>query len=135
MHAGAGGDLRRRGRRPMTKRILTVALFLALLVPASAFASFVCDATYFPGSLPRVRTTLTSGASCTGTFTTLWFCDPTSASTACASSSSFRYTTAELINLHNQAARAADTQQSIVPGTTTCVGGASGCGAYLIFQP
>jgi hypothetical protein len=117
----------------MMKRALLAALLFAVLAPASAFASYVCDATYFPGT-SRVRATLTSGASCTGTTTTLWFCESTSTSTSCASSSAARYQVPELVNLHAQLARAADSQQFVTPGTTTCVGGASGCGYYIIFK-
>jgi hypothetical protein len=118
----------------MKRLILTAGLMFALLAPASAFASYVCDATYFPG-VSRVRATLTSEPNCIGTTTTLWFCEATSTSSSCASSSAARYQVPELINLHSQLARAADTQQSVTQGTTTCFGGTTtGCGYYIIFR-
>ena len=117
----------------MKRLIVSAALFLAVLAPASSFASYVCDATYYPG-LARVRAFLTSGTNCSGTTQTLWFCEPTSTSTSCANGSAFRYQVPELVNLHSQLARAADSQQSVFSGTTTCVGGASGCGYYINFR-
>lgn len=117
----------------MKRRVLTAALFVALLAPASAFASYVCDATYYPNT-PRVRLILTSGTNCTGATQTVWFCDPTSSATSCASGSFARYEMPELVGLHGQLARAADTQQAVFLGTTTCVGGGSGCAYYVNFR-
>lgn len=117
----------------MKKLIVSAALFLAVLAPASSFAAYVCDATYYPG-LSRVRAMLTTGTNCTGTTTTLWFCEPTSTSTSCANGSSFRYQVPELVNLHDQLSRAADSQQIVFAGTTNCVGGGTGCGYYVNFR-
>jgi len=119
----------------MAKRILIVALFLGVLAPASAFASFVCGMTYFPGSQPRVRLSITSGTDCTGSVANLWFCDPSSTATFCASTPEFRYTVPELLALSNVAARAAESQQAVFTVTTSCVGGTTGCGAYVVFNP
>lgn len=117
----------------MTKWIASIALLIALLAPTSAFASFVCETAYFPGSNARLRTTITSGASCTGATQTLWFCEPTNTSSSCAIAFA-RYSVPELLGLYDQLGRAADSQQSVVPGLTTCTGtGSVTCGYYVSF--
>jgi hypothetical protein len=116
----------------MKRLILTAGLMFALLAPASAFASYVCETGYFP-SPGRVRTTLTTDPNCVGTTTTLWFCEATNTSSLCASG--LRYQVSELTNLHSQLARAADSQQVVFHGTTTCSNGAAGCGYYILFRP
>jgi hypothetical protein len=106
----------------MLKRLLLPsALLLAMLAPASAFASFVCRAEYFPG-IPRIKLITTESTNCVGTTKTWWVCDPTSTSTACGS---LRYTPAELLNLQSSLASAGKTQQSVLVSTIAC--GTSTC--------
>jgi hypothetical protein len=114
------------------KVLLSFALLLALMAPTRAFAAFVCQTDYFPGSNARIKLTLTPNASCSGTTTTYWICEPTSASTSCGI---FRYSVPELLNLQSSLVHAADTQQSVAPATTNCTGGGTGCLYYVSFRP
>lgn len=118
----------------MTKWIASAALALAVLIPTSAFASFVCETTYFPGSNARIRLTLTSSADCAGTSTTYWICEPTNTLTSCAIGIG-RYTVPELLQFQSQPVSAADSQQSVSAGTTNCTGGGTGCLYYVSFRP
>ena len=115
----------------MLQRLARTVLVLAVLVaPALAAADYVCSAAYFPGTA-RARLITSSGPSCTGTTTTYWICDAAGSSTSCGY---FSYTAEELQNLHASLARAADTQQSVTVGLTTCrSGGAGWCFYYASF--
>jgi len=124
----------------MKQVIFAATLSLATLIPISAYAFFVCDTVYFPDSGPgvpsRVRLTLSSGPSCSGTQLTVWFCEKAgTTSTFCASSSGFRYERSELLGLNALLAAAAHNQQDVTLHTTNCNGGATGCGAAVAFRP
>ena len=114
----------------MIKKLLLSSVLLGtLLVPSIASASYVCEATYFVG---RLRTILSSTASCGGTLTTYWLCDPSSTASACSIA---RYSTAELIGVFNALSRAADSQQSVSAGVTNCSNGSgTTCLYYVNFR-
>jgi hypothetical protein len=108
----------------LKKLLLSAGLLLALIVPTRAFASYVCQTQYYPGANARIKLTITPSASCSGSTTTYWICEPTSTSSSCGV---FRYTVDELLSLESSLTHAADTQQAIAVSTTTCSGGGSGC--------
>ena len=121
------------------KRVLLAALVAVALAPASAMAEYVCRANYFghvPSTTPgRMKVRLSTGASCTGTIRTLWFCDnrfPGGAASVCAVDG-LRYDREELLAIFQQVVRAADSQQVLFASTTTCADGTAGCGYAVDF--
>jgi hypothetical protein len=115
----------------LKKLLMPAALFLALAAPTSAFASYVCQTEYFPGSNARIKLVTTDTASCGGTTKTYWICEPTSTSTSCGV---LRYSVTELLNLQSSLVSAADSQQYIAPSTTSCTGGGTGCLYSVAFK-
>ena len=114
------------------KLLLPSALLLALVVPGTAFGSFVCQTEYFPGSIARIKLVVTPNASCSGATSTYWICEPTNSSTSCGI---LRYSVDELLSLQRSLASAADSQQSIAISTTNCTGGGTGCLYSVGFRP
>jgi hypothetical protein len=116
----------------MLKHLLKpAALLLALAAPSSAFASYVCQTEYFPGSIARIKLVTTASANCGGATTTYWLCEPTNTSTTCGV---LRYTVPELLNLQSSLVSAAKTQQVIFPSVTTCTGGTGNCLYTVAFK-
>ena len=124
----------------MSKRALSTVLSLALLAPAAASADYVCSVRYFssggaPSVPARMRVVYGTSATCSGALTTLWYChkDADVTTTYCASLFGGRYERDELLALYESLTRAADSGQSVWPSTTTCNGGAPGCGYAPFF--
>lgn len=99
------------------KRLIAVLVFVASLAPLSAWADYVCGVAYFPGSLARTRLTTSTAANCGGTIKTYWICESTSTSSSCSVVS---YTVEEQLALYRSLVSAADTQQGMSVGLTTC---------------
>lgn len=121
--------------KPSAFKLLSVLAVVA--VPAVASADYVCSVSAFPGSayIPyRLRVTFSTGSNCSGTTSTLWFCEQGIGPTVnfCAVDS-LRFQRPELTGLFGQLARAADSQQQVFRATTTCGDGSSGCGHSVDF--
>lgn len=120
------------------KSLKLLSVLAAVAVPTVASADYVCGVAQFPGnpSVPyRLRVTLSTGASCTGTVSTLWYCEKGVGTTSpsCAIDS-LRFDKPELAALFGQLARAADSQQLVTPSTTSCGDGTVGCGYSVDFR-
>jgi hypothetical protein len=115
----------------LKKLLMPAALLLGLTVPASAFAAYVCQTEYFPGSIARIKLVTTGTANCGGATTTYWICEPTNTSTTCGT---LRYTVPELLSLQSSLVSAAKTQQVIFPSLTTCTGGTGNCLYSVAFK-
>lgn len=121
--------------KPSSLKLLSVLAVVA--APTAAFADYVCGVSAFPGSttLPyRIRVTLSTGTSCTGTVSTLWFCEKGVGTSPSCAVDSLRFEKPELNALYGQLGRAADSQQLVYPSTTTCSDGSSGCGYSVDFK-
>ena len=121
--------------------VLSVLVATAVVaVPMAARADFVCRVIEFPNvpntAPARVRVLFTSAANGAGSSRTLWFCDTraNAGNTFCATAA-FQYEMPDLVGLYQSLARAADSQQTASPTTTTCIGGAQGCGGAVEFGP
>ena len=79
--------------------------------------------------------TYSTGASCTGTTTMMWYCEKGVGTTSpsCAIDS-LRFDKPELAALFGQLARAADSQQSVIYSTTSCGDGTVGCAYSVDFR-
>lgn len=125
----------------MKSSVLKLLSALAVLaVPTLASADYVCSVAQFPGNPTlayRVRVVFSSSASCTGTTTTLWFCEKgvNSAQSSCVSDT-LRFEKPELIEMYGQLVRAADSQQQVTRATSTCGDGSGSvtCGYYVDFS-
>ncbi|HZI15391.1 MAG TPA: hypothetical protein VE153_33775 [Myxococcus sp.] len=120
------------------KSLKLLSVLAAVAVPTVASADYVCGVAQFPGnpSLPyRLRVTYSTGASCTGTTTMMWYCEKGVGTTSpsCAIDS-LRFDKPELAALFGQLARAADSQQSVIYSTTSCGDGTVGCAYSVDFR-
>ena len=119
--------------------LVAVGAFLAVGT-ASRYASaeYVCSVSYRPasntstGSDGYVYYSTYSGPDCTGTFTSsLYLCSGGSTSSACASSTTYRYERQGLLALYHALTDALIYNTYVYPGQTTCNGGTAGCGSYV----
>lgn len=120
--------------KPSALKLLSVLAVVA--VPTVASAEYVCSVAAFPGngSSPyRLRVTFTTGASCTGTTTTQWYCEQGVGTQSTCALDTLRFQKPELTELFGQLSRAADSQQQVGRGTTTCMDGTLACGYYVEF--
>jgi hypothetical protein len=119
-----------------TLKLLSILAVVA--APTAAFADYVCGVSAFPGntSLPyRLRVTFSTSGSCTGTMSTLWFCEKgVGATTSGCVGDSLRFGKPELAELFGQLARAADSQQVVYPSTSVCADASHGCGYTVDFR-
>jgi hypothetical protein len=118
-----------------------VGVFSACVLGSSfAHAAYVCEVYYTPSSTTMgsdgwLMVSLYTAPNCSGSFhATRYYCGGTVTSTLCANSTNFRYNTAKLMGFLTAIQQAAMNDQQVVDVTSSCIGGGSGCGAYLIFR-
>jgi len=126
----------------MKKQWVGSLAFAALsLTSVVASANYVCMTSYQPGSGTTgsygvAVATLYSGADCTGSFIGYYYyCSTGATSASCAASSTYWATSDdELAFLGASLVEAVARNIYVSQSTTPCIGGGSGCLAWLYYQ-